>query len=238
MSNIGYTTLSRQSGLLREMETVANNIANISTNGYRRQGLVFSEYVQAMGPGVPSLSMGHANVRRIDLAQGALSQTNGTFDFAIEGEGFFLVETADGQQLTRAGSFTPNAEGDLVAADGARLLDGGGAPIFIPPNAQSISLAADGTLSADGTPLNQIGLYSVEDPTDLQRRNAARYSTDQELLPVENSVILQGFLESSNVDPVSEIARMIQVQRAYELGQKFLEKEDERVRSIMQTLGK
>ena len=238
MGNIGYTTLGRQSGLLREMQTVANNIANISTTGYRREGLIFSEFVKVMGPGEPSLSMSHANARSFDSSQGALTQTGGTFDFAIEGDGFFLLETAEGQQLTRAGSFTPNQEGDLVAADGARLLDAGGAPIFVPPNAQAVSLAADGTLSADGVPLNQIGLYLPNDSADLSRRAGVRFAAETGVIPAEDAVILQGFIEGSNVDPVAEIARMIEVQHAYELGQKFLDKEDERVRSVMQTLGK
>ncbi|KMW59210.1 Flagellar basal-body rod protein FlgG [Candidatus Rhodobacter oscarellae] len=238
MDNTGYTTLSRQSGLMREMQTVANNIANVSTTGYRAEGVVFSEFVKALAPGEPSLSMAHANVRAVDFSQAALKPTGGTFDFGIEGEGFFLLETPEGQMLTRAGSFTPNQEGELVAPDGARLLDGGGAPIFVPPDARSIALATDGTLSADGTPINQIGLFLPSDPTQLERRGGARFAGGGEPLPVENAVILQGFVEGSNVNAVNEIARMIEVQHAYELGQKFLDQEHERVRSVMQTLGK
>ncbi len=79
--------------------------------------------------------------------QGPLTQTGGRFDFAIEGEGFFLIETPAGQQLTRAGAFTPSAEGELVTPDGHRVLDAGGAPIFVPPDATAISVAADGTMS-------------------------------------------------------------------------------------------
>lgn len=238
MSSAGYVSLTRQSGLMREMQVVANNIANASTTGFRREGLVFSEHVKALGPDEASLSMAHASVRHIDRTQGPLTQTGGTFDFAIEGEGFFMLEAADGPQLTRAGAFTPNAEGELVAPDGARLLDAGGAPVFVPPDAQSLALAADGTLSADGTPLTQIGLFVPADPNQISRREGVRFSADVELLPAENAVILQGFVEGSNVDPVSEIARMIEVQHAYQMGQQFLDKEDERVRNVLQTLGR
>jgi len=238
MESAVYTSLTRQSGLAREMQAVANNIANASTTGFRREGLVFSEYVKALGPGEPSLSMAQANVRYADETQGTLTQTGGAYDFAIEGDGFFLLEGASGQALTRAGSFTPSAEGELVTPDGARLLDGGGAPIFIPPDARAITLAADGTLSADGRPLTQIGLYLPTDATDMSRRQGARFDVQGGLEPVESSVILQGFVEDSNVDPITEIARMIEVQQAYQLGQQFLNKEDERIRGVLQTLGR
>jgi len=238
MDSAGYTSLTRQSGLMREMQTVANNIANVSTTGFRREGLIFAEHVKALEPGEPSLSMATGNVRNLDTSQGPLTQTGGRFDFAIEGDGFFLLETAEGQQLTRAGSFTPSAEGELVAPDGARLLDAGGAPVFVPPDAASVALAADGTLSADGIPLTQVGLYMPADLNELTHREGVRFAVEGDLLPVEESAILQGFVENSNVDAVVEIARMIEVQHAYQMGQQFLEKEDERIRSVLQTLGR
>lgn len=238
MDVTGYTTLSRQSGLLREMDVIANNIANISTSGFRREGLIFSEFVQGLEPEDPSLSMAHARVRAFDRAQGPLTQTNGQFDFAIEGDGFFLLQVGPDQVLTRAGSFTPNENGDLVASDGALLLDAGGAPIFVPPDARSVSLAADGTLSADGLPVNQVGLYLPADPNSLARREGTRFITDGNLLPAEDAVVLQGFIEGSNVDPIAEIARMIEVQRSYELGQQFLDREDQRVRSVLELMSR
>jgi flagellar basal-body rod protein FlgF len=238
MESAGFTALTRQSGLMREMQIVANNIANASTTGFRREGLIFSEFVAALEPGEPSLSMATADVRNTDTRQGSLTQTGGNFDLAIEGKGYFLVETAGGQELTRAGSFTPSAEGELVTPDGARLLDGGGAPIFIPPDAKAISVSSDGTLSADGRPLTQIGLYEPADSTDFSRRQGVRFAVSGDLEPTEGSAILQGFVENSNVDPVTEIARMIEVQQAYQMGQQFLDKEDERIRSVLQTLGR
>ena len=237
MDNSGYTTLSRQSGLLDEMQVVANNIANISTTGFRREGVVFSEFVKALEDD-PSLSMALGNVRVTDLEQGTLAQTGGTFDFAIEGEGFFMLEGADGPLLTRAGAFLPSETGELVTADGLRLLDSGGAPIFIPPDAASVSLSADGTLSADGRPLTEIGLFLPSDPNDLTHRDGVRFSAPGGTEPVFGTAsILQGFVESSNVNPISEIGRMIEVQRAYEMGQQFLTQEDERVRNMIRTMG-
>jgi flagellar basal-body rod protein FlgF len=236
MDAAGYATLNRQSGLMREMAVVANNIANISTAGFRREGVVFSEYVAGMDAD-PSLSMAHASGRMVDLTQATVTQTGGSFDFAIQGDGFFLIETPEGERLTRAGAFTPNAEGELVTPDGYRLLDAGGAPVFVPPDAKGVGLSQDGTLSAEGQPIAQIGLWQPADPLAL-RHQAGTLFDGGELELVENGTVLQGMLEESNVQPVSEIARMIEVQRAYELGQKFLDAEDDRVRGVIQALGR
>jgi flagellar basal-body rod protein FlgF len=236
MDAAGYTTLNRQSGLMREMGIVANNIANSSTTGFRREGVVFSEYLAALDQD-PSLSMAHASGRHVDLSQSTLSQTGGQFDFAIQGDGFFLIDTPEGERLTRAGNFTPSAEGELVTPDGYRLLDAGGAPIFVPPDAKGLALASDGTLSADGQPLAQVGLWQPSDPLSLRHQTGTMFAAG-EIEPAEGATVLQGMLEDSNVEPVSEIARMITVQRAYELGQKFLDAEDERVRGVIQTLGR
>lgn len=236
MDNIGYTTLTRQAGLLREMAQVANNIANMSTTGFRREGMVFSEFVRETGPGEPSLSMASANVRNTSLVQGALTRTASPLDFAIEGPGFFLVETPQGERLTRAGSFTRTAEGDLVSPDGFRLLDAGGAPAFLPIDAADIALSSDGTLSADGNPVAQIGLFMPTDPRDLLRQNGTLFDAPNGFEPLIEGRVVQGFIESSNVNPVAEIARMIEVQRNYELGQSFLDNEHERIRSVLQTV--
>ena len=231
-----YTTLTRQAGLMREMQVVAHNIANISTTGFRREGVIFSEHIKRMED-APSLSMASGNTRHMDLRQAGLSQTGAAFDFAIQGDGFFLIETPQGQAMTRAGSFTPSAEGELVNNDGHRLLDLGGTPIFVPPDAGPVALSADGTLSAKGQPLAQIGLWQPTDPLKMTHQGGTVFVSD-DIEPSENATILQGFLEESNVNPISEIARMISVQRAYELGQGFMEKEDERMRGVIQTLGR
>jgi len=236
MDAAGYTTLTRQSGLMREMQMVAHNIANISTAGFRREGMVFSEHIARMAED-PSLSMAYGNARHVDLTQGGLSNTGAPFDFAIQGEGFFLIETPEGERLTRSGSFSPSAEGELVTPDGLRLLDQGGAPVFVPPGSRVTNLGQDGTLSADGAPIAQIGLWRPVDPLTLQLQAGTLFSAS-EVEPAATATLLQGFLEDSNVEPVSEIARMIEVQRAYEMGQKFLDAEDTRVRGVIQTLGR
>ena len=230
-----YVTVSRQSGLMNEMQIIANNIANSATTGYRQEGLIFSEFVDS-SQGRSSLSMSRSQIHNTSMAQGTLTQTNGSFDFAIEGEGFFMVETPSGQRLTRAGSFSPNPDGDLVTMDGYRVMDAGGSPVFVPGSAENVNVAADGTISADGQPLGQIGLFLPTDPLGMVRESGVMFRADAGAEPAENGKILQGFLEGSNVNPISQLARMIEVQRSYEMGQSFLEAEDERIRNAVETL--
>ena len=228
MDHTGYVTLTRQSGLMREMQVLANNIANAATTGFRQEGMVFSEYVQRL-QGAPSVSMAYGNASGMSLVQGPLTQTGGKFDLAIEGDGFFLIETPQGERLTRAGAFTPNAAGDLVTPDGYLVLDAGGAPVFVPPDATDLAIGSDGTISAGGQPIGQIGLYQPAEGGQLRREVGVRFSTDAAIEPVETGRILQGFLEGSNVDTVGQLVRLIEVQRAYEMGQSFLDSENERI---------
>ncbi len=236
MEASGYVTLSRLSGLRREMDLVANNIANIGTQGYKSQGAVFSEFVAAVPDG-RSLSIGRATAWHMNMTDGVLGQTGGTYDLGIQGNGFFQIETPDGPRLSRAGAFTPSASGELVNMDGLRLLDAGGAPVFVPPNARDIGIAPDGTISADGVPVGQIGLWQPVDPLTLTYAGGNLLAA-AEIEPATGGEIHQGFIEESNVEAVTEVARMIEVQRAYEQGQSFLDAEDERLRNMIQTVGR
>jgi flagellar basal-body rod protein FlgF len=235
METAGYATLSRQSGLLREMRVVANNIANAATTGYRSEGLIFSEYVKS-APGQESLSMARANIHNTSLEQGQLTKTNGTFDFAIEGDAFFMVETPQGERLTRAGAFSSNAAGDLVTMDGYRVLDAGRAPVFVPTDAESVQVGADGTISADGQPLGQIGLFKPLEKHTMYREDGVMFRVDGDIEEALDGRVLQGFLEGSNVNAIHQLSRLVEIQRAYEMGQSFLTTEDERIRAAIKNL--
>ncbi|MGR3272909.1 flagellar hook-basal body complex protein [Thalassococcus profundi] len=234
MESTGYTTLTRQSGLMREMRVIANNIANAATTGYRQEALIFSEFVMPVDQG-ESISMATARIQNTSQLQGAMTQTRGQFDLAIEGGGFFLVQSPEGPALTRNGAFSPSANGDLVTLDGYPVLDQGGAPIFIPPDASDLAVSQDGTLSTEGRPLAQIAVVQPLDPLDLERQAGVMFQAPAGFDPVEAPRVRQGFLEGSNVDPVGQIARMIEVQRAYEMGQSFLDAENDRVRNALKT---
>lgn len=236
MDNAGYIAITRQSALLKELNSVANNVANMSTAGFRREGVVFSEHVEALPVEEGSISLATAGAYYVDLSQGGLKQTGGQFDFAIEGDGFFQVETPDGPRLTRSGSFAVNNEGQFVNADGLPVLGDGGGPLFVPQGAQIIQVAPDGTLSADGAPVGRMGLVEAE-PGSLRRDGSNLFDTDGPLAPAADSRIMQGFLEGSNVNPVEEISRLIEVQRAYEFSKKFMDQEDERILNTVKTVG-
>ncbi|MFV0382882.1 flagellar hook-basal body complex protein [Paracoccus sp. (in: a-proteobacteria)] len=233
MDNAIYAALTRQSGLMKEMRVVANNIANANTTGFRREGVIFAEHLSALDRKGDTLSMANARGRLIDLGQGVLNQTGGAFDLAIDGDGFFMVQTPDGNRLTRAGAFLPSGEGELMTADGFRLLDEGQAPIIIPAGAAAVSVGVDGTLSANGVPFGRIGVFAPAEGADLTHEGGTVFRSSGDPEPVEDARIRQGFLEDSNVDPIFEISRMIEVQRAYELGQSFLDREDQRIRSAI-----
>ncbi len=234
MEASGYTTLTRQSGLMNELRVVANNIANAATTGYRQEGLIFSEYVKRIGDGA-SLSMAQGNIRNLSGIQGPLGQTGGRLDMAIEGDGYFLIETPAGERLTRAGNFTLSAVGDLVTPDGFRVLDAGGAPVFVPPDITDPGISPDGTLSDGDRPLAQIGIVRPIEGADLLREDGVMFRAEGGVAPAPEARILQGFLEASNVDPIGQIARMIEVQRAYEMGQSFLDAENERMMNALDT---
>lgn len=233
MDNAIYATLTRQSGLMKEMRVVANNIANVNTTGFRREGVIFAEHLASVDGRGDTLSMAHARGRLIDLNQGVLTQTNGSFDLAIEGDGFFMVETPQGNRLTRAGAFLPSGEGELMTADGHRLLDEGQAPIVVPAGASNVAVAADGTLSANGLPFAKVGVFMAAEDAQLTHEGGTLFATDVEPVALELPRVRQGFLEELNVDAVFEISRMIEVQRAYELGQSFLDREDQRIRGAI-----
>ena len=232
MDNAIYAALTRQSGLMREMRAVANNMANGSTTGFRREGVVFSEHLTSLRDGRETLSMANARGREVDLTPGSLTMTGGKFDLALERDGFFMVETPNGNRLTRAGAFLMSPEGELINGDGYRVLDDGQAPIALPPGTRSIGIGPDGTISADGQPVGRVGVFEQPDRALLRHFGGTLFAADG-AQPIADPLVRQGFLEESNVNPVLEIARMIEVQRAYELGQSFLDGEDQRIRAVI-----
>ncbi|MGP6088719.1 flagellar hook-basal body complex protein [Antarctobacter jejuensis] len=237
METAGYTALSRQAGLMREMQVIANNIANANTTGFRQEGVVFSEYVTG-GDGITSVAMSAGRIGTTSFDQGTLEMTGGLYDYAIEGDGFFLIESPNGQRLTRAGAFSPSAEGTLVTSDGYPVLDESGAPIFVPPQASDLAVAQDGTISTDGRAIGRLGVVRPLDPLGMVREGGLMFRADDGFEPVENPRVMQGFVESSNVDPILQVARMVEVQRAYELGQSFMEREDDRIRTALKSFVK
>ena len=230
-----YLTLNRQTGLATELDIVANNIANMDTTGFRREGLAFTEHVLAADG--QSIAMADASARFASERPGEMQLTGGRLDIAIEGPGYFLLETSEGQVLTRAGSFLRSPEGLLVAAHGERVLDTGGAPVFLPGNAGPLEIGADGTIAGRDGPIARLAVVDALPGAMRRIGDTAWRVEDGDITPVETPRLRQGALERSNVNPVAEIARLIEVTRAYETAQSLIESEDERIRATIRTLG-
>ena len=236
MDNAGYIGLSRNAGLSRELTTIANNIANINTNGFRREGAVFAEHVRALDNNDPSLSIATMTRRYVDLNPGDIAATGNPLDFAIEGDGFFLVETPSGERLTRDGAFSLNQEGELVTSSGARVLDDAGGAIAIPQGATDINAANDGAIFVDGQQIGRLNIVNA-DPAFLTRDGDNAFLAENGFEAVENPLVRQNALEGSNVNPVAELARLIEVQRTYDSSRNLMQQEDERIKRTVQTLG-
>jgi flagellar basal-body rod protein FlgF len=151
-------------------------------------------------------------------------------------DGYFVVQTPMGDRLTRAGAFSPSADGQLVTPDGFPVLDAGRAPLFVPAEAGTLAVSSDGTLSMNGDPLGQMAIVTPLEPLEMIREDGVMFRADAGDAPAVDARVLQGFVEGSNVNPLLELSRMIEVQRAYEMGQSFLKTEDERVRATVKTL--
>ncbi|KDA01824.1 flagellar hook-basal body complex protein [Hyphomonas oceanitis] len=231
MSNAIYATLARQHGLMQEMQVVSNNLANSSTTGYKTDRAIFAEFMVSTGSDTSSLSMGSLAGHSFEMEQGGLKVTGGQFDLAVQGDGYFTVDTPQGTRLTRAGQFQLAANGNLIDMNGSNVLNAGGGPITIPPEATNLVISVDGTISANGLQIDQVGI--VVPDGELMRDSNTYFSAKDGFAAAKDFGIVQGALEQSNVSPVLEVSRMIEVQRAYEAGQALLETEDQRIGQLI-----
>ncbi len=231
MSNAIYASLTRQQGLMQEMQVVANNLANSSTTGYKTDRAIFAEFLVGTGPAQDSLSMGALAGHSFKMEQGSLNFTGGQFDLAVQGDGFFVLQTAQGPRLSRAGHFQLSQESTLIDAFGNAVLGTGGNPITIPEEVSNVSISSDGSISADGQLIDRVGVVLPQG--ELQRDSNTLFAAPEGYAQFEEATVVQGALEQSNVLPVLEVARMIEVQRAYEAGQAILEREDQRITQLI-----
>src|SRR3569833_932539 len=222
MNNALYVDLSRQMTLMREMDVIVNNIAISDTVGFKVEALRLREDVQQPSPllglqPAEKISFVHDAGVSIDYGQGALRQTGGTYDLGLRGDGFFQVQTANGNRLTRDGRFTLNAQSQLVDVAGNLVLGSGGQPIRIDPTKTAPSIAHDGTISQDGVIAGKVGVFKVADRTQLGKNEGGLFDptlSGQAPTVDAGTSIQQGMIENSNVDAIQQMTRMIAVSRA------------------------
>ena len=226
------------------MDVIANNIANVSTPGFKRESAKFETYVAMVRPtegqtGKQAVSFVKDAGSVRDTGQGNITSTGASLDLAINGKGFFAVATPNGERYTRDGHFSLNGAGQITTSDGFAVQGEGGA-ITVTPTDGDIHIAQDGTISSvvNGT-LNQLGKLKLTDFADeraMHTEGANLYSSDQAGIPAKATVV-QGALESSNVQPVLEIAKMIEVMRAYEATSTLSKTHEDMTRDAIAKLG-
>lgn len=215
METTAYIALSRQTVLRRQMDVVANNMANMTTTGFKAE-LMNVEPVLVAANRREDLAYVQDFATTRDTAPGSITATGDPLDLAIEGDGYFAIRTAAGERYTRAGQFQLNEIGEIVTIAGDALLNIDGAAFVVPPQALAITVAPDGTISTDQAVVGRIGLATFEDEQALRKVGGGLYATDEPPLPAAAPRILQGSLEGSNVAPILEMTTMMATVRAYE----------------------
>lgn len=236
MENAAYIGLSRQMVLRNEMNLIANNLANVNTPGFRAEKMVFNEYLERSGPRERLSFVEDVGTAR-DLREGPISQTGNPLDVAINGLGFFAVDTPQGPRYTRSGRFELDAQNRLVTGDGYTVQGQGGGPITIPPDGGEVSIAGDGTISNDVGVIGRLRVVGFDDEREMKRGAGGLYATDQNPVDRQDPAVVQGALEGSNVEAIMEITRMTELLRQYQSVARFLQDDHERQQRVIRTLG-
>jgi flagellar basal-body rod protein FlgF len=243
VENAAYVALSRQMTLRRELDIVANNIANADTTGFKVEQLMVGEEIgqRARNHGIrggASFVMDHGVGR--DFGQGALRQTSRPLDFAIEGEGaFFTVEAANGEAYTRDGAFTLDPEGRLTTQGGLPVMGDGG-EIILDAALGEPSVAEDGTISQNGLPVGRLSVVRFDELAVLAKGGDGLYRNVSNARPSDapDVQVRQGMLEGSNVNTILEITNLIEISRAYERASKMIENTNDLSRRAVERLGR
>ncbi len=247
MDNAIYVGLSRQMTLRREFDILANNIANADTVGFKVESLMVNEQAQAP-PSLPGstpikfvLDSGLAR----DFSQGSLKRTGAPLDLAIKGEGFFKISTAQGDRYTRDGRFQMDANGRLATQSGEAVQSADGGDIVLDPSHGAPMISEDGTVSQPtgagaSSVVGKVGLVRFSSLSALSKTGDGLYRNDTNLQPdpATDAKVEQGMLETSNVQSIAQITRLIEVSRAYEMVSKLVDLTGDLTQQSVQRLGK
>lgn len=242
MNNTMLIGLSRQVALQRELDVVANNVANVTTNGFRRRGAAFAEHIMPVARGDHMASANRALSfvvdagTVLDTSPGTIEKTGNPLDVALRGEGFFTVQTPQGERYTRNGALSLNANGDLVTMDGHPILTEQGVLTFTPADG-AITISGDGTVSTQQGVRGKLKLVRFADPQKLESLGGNLLAAATPPEPVgQTTRIESGAVERSNVSPVAETARLIEVTRAYSSLASMIQRSDDLRRTALTRL--
>jgi flagellar basal-body rod protein FlgF len=224
MSNAVFVSLSQQIGLRKQMDAIAQNLANMNTGGYRSERVMFEEYLFKTENGGSISYVEDVGVHR-DMTTGRLEQTSNELDVALDGPGYLVVVNDEGTQFyTRQGHFELDADRNLVTSDGLRAINRDNLPITFGAAETAISVSSDGTISSKNGPIGSLRVVKFEDDQALVKYGNGLLITDQAATDLEPQevVVEQGMMERSNVVPILEMTRMIDVMRSYKSTQKLM----------------
>lgn len=237
MDNTNYIALSRQMALWKQMDTVSNNMANMNTSGFKGDDTLFTSYLaktenaKAGMTGNPLYFTQDFGTYK-NFAEGMISDTGNALDVAIKGDAFFAVETPQGERYTKKGQFALNPDGMIVTKDGNPLLSENGEPFFIAPGEKEITITSSGEVLTENSNLGRIKLVSFENKQKLLKVADTMFANvDGNVAEMNNGEyqIVQKAIEKSNVDPISEMTKLIKLQRSYEHVQQMIDQEHERL---------
>ncbi len=234
MSGAALSSLQVQMTLSRKMEIIADNLANMSTPGFKAEMLAIIPDSDGSAPSNKRFAVPLGIVR--DTREGNLSQTGNALDLAIQGKGFFVIQTPQGERYTRNGRFSLDAQGKLVNSNGLAVLGDSGGPISFPPEAGKLAVSADGTISAASGEVATIGIVAFDNELGMVRVSNGLLASEEAPKPAEKALVVQGSIEESNVQAVVQITEMMKVTRGYQAAQRIVQSEHERLRRAIQSL--
>lgn len=242
MDNTKYVALSRQMGLWKQMDIVSNNMANMNTSGFKQDEAIFTSYLvetkKAEGFGkVPVIFTQDFGIFK-DFQEGAFQETGNQLDVAIQGDGFFALETTQGERYTRKGQFSLDYEGKIVTKEGDVLLSENSEPFFIAPGEKEIYISESGEVSTENGVIGRLKVVAFADNQKLKKIGNTMFENVSDNLMevgVADVRIKQRMIEKSNVEPIVEMSKMIKLQRSYEYVQQMIDEEHERLSNTINT---
>lgn len=252
-----YTAYTGMINQQKRLDTITNNLANASTTGFKREGATaraFNEFltvkVNDLSEGVLTRNIGNMSLgvkigeNYTDYTQGSFKNTEGTFDLALSGNGFFTISFTnkngvESTKYTRDGEFTIDNEGILRTKDGDYVLNDAGGQIVIPTEATRVVFDSAGGIYADGEYIDTLGITDFEDYNYLKKYGENLYDTVDGAVEMEsNAAVNQGYLEMSNINVVKEMVEMITISRAYESAQKAVQTADSMLEKTVNEVGR
>ena len=232
MENTSYVALSKQAALWRELEVVANNMANVNTPGYKAEEVMFRDYLVKTKSENTPFGRNVAFVQDVgtlrDTKEGPLSMTGAPLDIALQGDGYFTIDTPTGQRFARAGHFRLDDNGMIVTTAGYPVMQNNNTPVILAPNETSVEISNDGTISTENGVIGKMKVVRFENEQELTPVGDGTFITQSQPIDVTSPTMLQGMLEDSNVQPVAEMTKMMTILRNYQQVQMVLQEEQER----------